>query len=158
MGFHVGRRPPSRLPWLTWTASSESQLGSKAFEIRDLIEGTYDVVVVTDGAGGRGGAILHNVAAGMKNLAFALPKGETIEGVVHGPGGETVEFEQVQAYDDRGICWAIAERADGAGGANAFRLSGLPAGRYKIVAWLDEEAVTVENVAAPSTGVVVVAK
>jgi hypothetical protein len=87
------------------------------------------------------------VRAGTTDLEIQLPQGETIAGTVRREDTTVPSLVEVHAYDERGLCrayaWPSRETGD-------FVLRGLPAGRYRVSAWLDDRVVTLEDVRAPT--------
>ena len=152
-------RGPERHPLRRAVRPAWVEVGARTFRIPGLEPGPYDLVVVVgrDGEdaaavpGDVGGVVVLDVAAGTHDLEVHLPTGGTIEGSVvdgRGPHGEVME---VQAYDERGLCRALAEpTSPGA----TFRLRGLPAGRYRVVAWFADGTSSETEAEAPSTGLV----
>ncbi len=160
---------PSRDPFLRWASPDEVEVSSGepvSFEIRNLLPGKYDLLVmppwhlVIDGPTAPAGLVIPGVEAGAKDVRIELPTGVVVSGSVRLASGAPARFSQVQAYDARGLCRAFSRETAEDG---TFRVGGLAEGRYRLVAWLDLDGgpagmAVLDDVPAPSTDVVIRAK
>jgi hypothetical protein len=152
--------PPSRHPLRAWARPAWVEVGAVAFEIPGLENRAYDLLVVV-GRGGEGvsdlppawgGIVVAGVLPGGPDLDIELPMGQSIVGVVRRAGQPAADLAEVQAYDERGLCRSFCWPSGEKGG---FALRGLPAGRYRLVAWLDSGMVSLDDVEAPRDDVVI---
>jgi protocatechuate 3,4-dioxygenase beta subunit len=152
--------PPARKPWELYASPNESQVVQpyepQPFEIRGLAEGRHDVILVFRG-GGYASAVLPGVEAGQRGIEIrATAGGESVEGLVAKADGTPVAFDEVHAYDEKGY-WRGTALPDEAK-PGAFEVEGLPPGRYRLVAWLEEGSATLDRVTAPAKGVRIAAR
>jgi hypothetical protein len=146
---------PARYPLRGWLRPAWVETGSKSFEIAGLEERAYDLLVVVgrgedgDFAPGHayGGVLVPSVRAGTTDLEIRLPQGHTIAGTVRRGDDAPPALVEVHAYDERGLCRAYAWPGRNSGD---FVLRGLPAGRYRVAAWLEDQVVIVEDIQAPT--------
>jgi hypothetical protein len=115
-----------------------SETGTDAtgrFHIERLKPGVrYTVVVEGDDRSPYGVAAVAGVAAGTKDLRFALVRGRTVTGHLVDVAGKPVEEATLAVLDNRGLPVAWAQTQDG----GAFSMRGVPDRAVQVVARFED--------------------
>lgn len=142
-----------------WRGSSQVFTDAEGrFELRDLIDGTYDLTVSARWAWGREinveDKVEQGISAGRDDVVITVKAGRAIEGRVKDSEGEAVPGGWVQARPSGGggggwnsMRWGQI-RPDG-----TFRITGLVAGTFDVIASGSFRQTTREGVAAGATDV-----